>query len=256
MHTARGPFFLATMLMAAVITSAPATALSGEGNTRIVSFNKAKKILEQKVYFDQRVTLYCGAPYDTNNNINLPAGFHAPKHEKRSARIEWEHMVPAENFGRSFTEWREGDARCVDNRGKAFKGRKCAEKVNIQYRYMQSDMYNLAPAIGSVNAMRGNKRYSELPGMSATFGTCEAKVDKDRFEPPAKAKGEVARAGLYMADAYSEYRLSKQQRQLFEAWDKMYSVTAWECTRAKRIERIQGNANKFVKTPCVEKGLW
>lgn len=30
----------------------------------------------------------------------------------------------------------------------------------------------------------------------------------------------------------------------------------WECTRAKRIESIQKNENKFVKIPCQEAGWW
>ena len=35
----------------------------------------------------------------------------------------------------------------------------------------------------------------------------------------------------------------------------MYPVDAWECLRAKRIERIQGNENPFVKEACRKAGL-
>ena len=108
------------------------------------------------MYYDNQVTLYCGYEYDDQKRICLPDGFIAEKHQKISYKIEWEHSVPAENFGRAFTEWREGHPLCVDNKGKSFKGRKCAEKVNKTYRYMQSDMYNLFPAVGSVNAARSN----------------------------------------------------------------------------------------------------
>ena len=60
-----------------------------------------------------------------------------------------------------------------------------------------------------------------------------------------------------MADAYAPRdRMSRQQRQLMDAWDKMYQVDAWECTRAKRIEKLQGNENPFVKGPCRDDGLW
>lgn len=107
-----------------------------------------------------------------------------------------------------------------------------------------------------MNAVRGNKRYSVLPGTSPKFGSCIAKVDGDHFEPPDRAKGQVARASLYMADGYPKYDLSRQQRRLFMAWDKQFSVTSWECQRAKRIEALQGNANKFVKEPCQKLGLW
>lgn len=50
--------------------------------------------------------------------------------------------------------------------------------------------------------------------------------------------------------------MSRQQEQLMQAWDKQYPVDKWECTRAKRIEAMQGNENKFVKQPCLEAGLW
>lgn len=83
-------------------------------NVTIDSFNKAKKLLEREVYFDHRVTIYCNALFDEEKNITIPKGFVAPKHEKRSKRIEWEHIVPAENFGRTFLEWREGDPQCVE----------------------------------------------------------------------------------------------------------------------------------------------
>ena len=225
------------------------------GNEMNDSFSKAKKMLERQVYFDHRVTLYCGASFDEKKNIDLPDGFFTEKHQKRASKVEWEHAVPAENFGRAFEEWREGHPQCV-SKGKPFKGRKCAEKVNMEYRHMQADMYNLFPAIGAVNATRSNKQYSELPSAPSAFGICEAKIDGNRFEPPPRSKGQVARAALYMADSYGKYRLSRQQEQLFNAWNKMYPVDHWECTRAKRIEKLQGNENRFVKEPCQQAGLW
>lgn len=257
MNTLFFPFLkrAACALAVAASLSLP-TAAQAQGNTTNDSFNTAKRLLERQVYHDHRVTLYCGASFDNRKNIDLPSGFVTPSHAKRAQRVEWEHAVPAENFGRAFREWREGDAQCVNNKGKAFKGRRCAEKVNQRYRYMQADMYNLFPAIGAVNAVRGNKQYSELPGTAPTFGTCEAKVEGKRFEPPARSKGAVARAALYMADSYPEYRLSRQQQRLFTAWDRQYPVDAWECTRTRRIEKLQGNENRFVKRACQERNLW
>lgn len=92
------------------------------------SFSKAKKMLERQVYQDHRETVYCGANFDAKKKISPPAGFTTTKHVKRAKKVEWEHVVPAENFGRAYSEWREGHAQCVDSKGKSFKGRKCAEK--------------------------------------------------------------------------------------------------------------------------------
>lgn len=234
------------------LESAAAAQAQEGGNTRIESFNKAKRALEKEVYFDHRVTIYCQAAFDEKKRITLPDGFTTPKHEKRASRVEWEHVVPAENFGRFFAEWREGASVCEDEKTKrAFKGRKCAEKANRQYRLMQSDMYNLYPAIGAVNAIRSNYNYGMLPGVPNTFGVCPMKVADGRAEPPDYARGAIARSTLYMAAAYTDiYRLSRQQRQLMEAWSRTYPVDRWECRRAKRIEAIQGNANEFVAAAC------
>lgn len=226
-----------------------------QGNNWNTSFNKAKKTLERNIYFDHRITLYCGALFDAKKNITLPEGFIAKKHIKRSSRVEWEHVVPAENFGRTFAEWRNGDTKCVNKEGKPFKGRRCAEKVNMEYRYMQSDLYNLYPAIGSVNATRSNYNFQMLPNVKPDFGTCEFKVDNRKVEPPERARGQIARTYQYMEKAYPRYKMSKQQAQLMNAWDKMYPVDLWECTRAKRIEAIQGNKNMIVEQACQGKEL-
>lgn len=245
-------FLLSTLLAALLL---PALALAG-GNITNDSFSHSKKMLSQ-VYADHRITFYCGAEYDAQGNITLPEGFTTPKHEKRAGRIEWEHALPAENFGQAFPEWRDGAPECVDNRGKEFRGRKCAEKANPEYRMMQADMYNLYPAIGAVNAMRSNFNYAMLAGEHPTFGACEMKISDNKAEPPTRARGQIARTYFYMQDAYGpRYHMSRQQEQLMRAWDKQYPVDAWECTRAKRIEALQGNENKFVKQPCVAAGLW
>ena len=249
-HAAISAAAVTSILYAGVLAAATI-----EGNTVNDSFSKAKRMLEREVYADHRVTLYCRAPFDEKKHITLPEGFTTPKHEKRADRVEWEHVVPAENFGRFFVEWREGDEVCVDNRGKSFKGRRCAEKANKTFRYMQADMYNLYPAIGAVNAMRSNFNYGMLPGVPNTFGSCAMKIADRRAEPPEHARGEIARSTLYMAAAYPLYRLSSQQRKLMESWNKLYPVTQWECTRAERIERLQKNENPFVVEACKAAGL-
>lgn len=226
------------------------------GNTTNDSFNKAKRYLEEGVYYDHRVTLYCEAKFDAKKNVTLPEGFRTEKHKNRAKRVEWEHVVAAENFGRAFIEWREGDSQCVNNKGQSFKGRRCAEKVNKTYRFMQADMYNLYPAIGAVNAARQNYRFQMLPGAESDFGSCPMKIEGRQVEPPEASRGAIARTHLYMQDAYPTFRLSSSQEKLMQAWNKTYPVNAWECRRAKRIERIQGNENRFVKEPCMKAGLW
>ena len=224
------------------------------GNTQIASFSKAKKLLTNVIYAGHNETFYCKGTFDLKNNVVLPQGFTTPSHEKRAHRLEWEHAVPAENFGRAFVEWREGHPECVDSKGKPFKGRKCAEKINKDFQLMQADMYNLYPAIGAVNAIRSNFNYAELPNEPVSFGSCPMKIAGQKAEPPAYTKGTIARTYLYFEEEYPQYRMSDAMQKMMTAWDKMYPVDAWECERARRIEKLQGNTNRFVKEACEKEG--
>lgn len=228
------------------------TAHASTGNTTITSFNKAKKIMQTQIYTaaPMRTTLYCGASFDSNKNVVLPKGFHTTKYQSRLKRWEAEHVVPAENFGRTFTEWREGHPQCVDSKGKAFKGRKCAEKVNKEYRLMQSDLYNLYPAIGSVNAARQNYNFTMLPTAASDFGQCDVRIDERKVQPPERARGIIARTYLYFEAVYPRYSMSKAQKQLMLAWDKQYPVSDIECQRANIIEEQQGNSNPILSARC------
>ena len=234
----------------------PLSTAYADGNTTITSFNKAKKALEREVYHDHRETIYCAASFDAKKNIEPPAGFTTDKHVKRSKRVEWEHVVPAQNFGQTFVEWREGHSECVSSKGKSFKGRKCASKMNHSYRYMQADLYNLYPAIGAVNAMRSNYNFTMLPGVENMFGSCPMKIESRKAEPPEVARGRIARTYMYMEAVYPNYSMSRQQKQLMNAWSNQFPVNAWECKRAKRIASIQGNENLVVKSHCEAVKLW
>ena len=77
-------------LLAALVMTSEAQAAGNEWND---SFSKAKKTLERQVYYDHRITLYCGAAFDEKKNVTLPEGFTAAKHEKRAGKVEWEHVA-------------------------------------------------------------------------------------------------------------------------------------------------------------------
>ena len=220
------------------------------GNTTNDSFSKAKKLLLNQVYYDHRETFYCGCPFTMKKKVIFQKDQFSPavKYRKRADRIEWEHVVPAKSFGQSFREWRDGDPACVDKKGKPFKSRNCAEKVNMEYRYMHADMYNLVPAIGQVNALRSNYSYAMIPGEPRRFGPCDMEIENKKAEPKPEIRGDIARIYFYMDDAYpGRGVISKKNRKLFQAWDKEDPVDDWERERCRRIEAIQGNHNKFVE---------
>ncbi|MGR5555815.1 endonuclease [Vibrio fortis] len=221
------------------------------GNTQIESFDDAKKLLYGKVHRlkEDRVTLYCDAEYSRKRKVSAPEGFAVKSYKNRQYRVEAEHIVPAHTLAMHVPEWKNGHPSCVEN-GKSFKGRDCAIKANKEFNRMQSDLYNLFPAIGSVNALRSNHKFGMLPHAESDFGSCDMRIDKKTVQPPEPARGIVARTYLYMDSAYPLFSLSRQQRQLMEAWDRQYPVTKIECTRLARIKPIQGNTNPILEARC------
>jgi len=203
-------------------------ALFAGGNTTVSSFSKAKKILQNQVYHDRLVTFYCKCPFRPDKIIIQSDNFSpSTKYFKRSKKVEWEHVVPAHAFGQSFKEWREGDPECVNKKGKSFRGRKCAEKVNMEYRYMQADLYNLVPANGQVNALRSNYSYAMIPGEPRQFGDCDMEIENKKAEPRPEIRGDIARIYFYMNDAYpGRGIISKKNRKLFKAWNKADPISA------------------------------
>ncbi|MBQ8482094.1 MAG: endonuclease [Alphaproteobacteria bacterium] len=247
---------------------------SNAGNRYSQSFYAVKQVMLNKIYYDYRRTLYCNAEFDRFKKIKKSQGFELPDIRKvdfkvydisseelkrKSERLEWEHIVPAENFGRTFKEWSQGHKNCVSNKGKHFKGRSCAVKENENFRYMYTDMYNLYPVIGAVNYLRANfnfTQFNQRDNVKVLFGGCPMKISRNKAEPRDEVKGLIARTYFYMEQTYPRYKIGEPMRGILKTWDKKYPVTAWECKRAYRIEKVQGNANEIVKKKCENKGLY
>jgi deoxyribonuclease-1 len=209
------------------------------------SFNQAKRILPS-IYKDNLVTFYCGCQYDLTKRDNMidrdSCGYEprntltrSGKPNERALRIEWEHVVPAENFGRQFPCWREGHPECVDSKGKPFKGRNCCSKVNPTFRAMEGDLMNLVPAIGELNADRSNFRFGMISDGVKQHGACDFYVDfKERkVQPRKEVRGDIARIYFYFEKTYG-MKISDSQRKLFEAWDKEDPEDDWEREKRRR----------------------
>jgi len=205
------------------------------------TFRAAKQDLN-KLYQSHPTTFYCGCNIKFSGKQMAPdwesCGYLPRKQANRASRIEWEHVVPAWEFGHQLQCWQEG-------------GRKNCGKSD-EFNKMEGDMHNLVPAIGEVNGDRANFRFSDWNGKPDQYGQCQMLVDfKDRRVQPPKGpvRGQIARAYLYMSQQYG-LRLAAQQRKLFEAWDRQYPAEGWECERNRRIGKLQGNTNPFIEKQC------
>ncbi|MBT0832095.1 DNA-specific endonuclease I [Campylobacter lari] len=199
------------------------------------NFNESKKELV-KLYESLGSTyqydFYCNAPFKANKKGKytkfevVKSDLYTPRNEytkkgkinQRAKRIEWEHIMPAQNFGKHLPCWREG-------------GRKACQKNDPLFAKMEADKQNLVPAIGEVNGDRSNFRYAEAPlNLEYTqYGNCKVYTDfkAKRFYPANYSKGWIARSYLYMSKTYN-IRLSDQERKLMESWDKQYPMSEKE----------------------------
>ena len=96
-----------------------------------------------------------------------------------------------------------------------------------------------------------------IPGEKRDFGNCDMEIESRKAKPPPEKRGNIARTYFYMTWAYPKHgTISNKNRKLLQVWNKEDPVDHWECKRCKRIEKIQGKGNLFVKEPCQAAGLW
>lgn len=81
------------------------------------SFQASKRLLAGiHEDIEHQLSLYCGCPYERKGRSGgdidrQTCGLSARKNEKRSDRIEWEHVEPASWIGERHACWSEGHAR-------------------------------------------------------------------------------------------------------------------------------------------------
>ncbi|MBL7480570.1 endonuclease [Legionella bononiensis] len=218
--------------------------------TAPLTFTTAKKIAFD-LFSTHQITLYCGCKYDKEKNVDLTScTMDTAAPITRARRVEWEHMMPASDFGRYHQCWTE--KLCVNEKtGKEYKGRKCCEKIDPEFRRKEAELYNLWPAVGAVNQERSNFSFGYLENKRGYYG-CEFEADKTLkiAEPPDRAKGTVARANLFMADKY-QVEISPEQRELLLKWNREFPPDLWELAWAAEVANIVGYANPYIKVEQV-----
>ena len=213
------------------------------------SFSAAKDLLYERVYRGHRVTAYCGCRYNGRREVDLGScGLERYADTSRARRVEAEHVFPAAQFGNFRRCWRDpGRYRaCREQDGDLVSGRECCLRVDETFVAAHNDLQNLIPAVGMINGDRRDYSWGVVPD-GKRYGNCGIRIDSDgrRVQPPDALRGDIARIMLYMHDTYG-FRLSRQDAQLFAAWDRLDPVDAWEQQRQARIARLQGMENGFV----------
>jgi deoxyribonuclease I len=200
-------------------------------------FSEAKR-LAQRIYSDETQTFYCACAMRWQSGKGIPdlksCGYQVRKNGPRAQRIEWEHVMPAHQFGRNLSCWQQG-------------GREQCGRNDKEFRLMEADLFNLKPAIGEVNGDRANFAFAELPQVQPQHGACPVRIDFKRklTEPRAEVRGDIARIYFYMADKYLVQLDTAQQKMLLK-WHQADPVDKRELLLNQRIAQQMGQPNYFV----------
>lgn len=204
------------------------------------NFTAAKRLL--KKIFQQGQDYYCGCDYDLKKSPQVyikRCGFESANKNRRSSRIEWEHVVPASAFASSIPEWLQGSPECV-KQGKRYKGRSCARKASKVFRKIEADLFNLVPTIGELNAKRSNLILGEIEGEARAYGSCDFEFTSQLVEPPEETKGDLARIYFYMNKKYRGYlSFTKDHLKQLSKWNNEDPLSNLEVKRLERILKIQ-----------------
>ncbi|RZF22573.1 nuclease [Halobacteriovorax vibrionivorans] len=114
----------------------------------------------------------------------------------------------------------------------------------------KSDLHHLYPTDSRANSVRGNYEFDNVDGFPVDYENCTASQTQGNgaFEPPAKHKGNVARALFYFSVRY-DIQISSHQEQVLREWDKQDPIDAEELKRNETIFRVQNNRNPFIDIP-------
>lgn len=122
--------------------------------------------------------------------------------------------------------------------------RQCSSKPG--YELVANDLHNLYPIQRSVEIDRRGSQFGGLPADSRG-SDCGYKLSFQTFEPPDHAKGNVARAVLYMHRHHNLPLVGTMQ--MYQSWHKLDPPDDEERARNDAIGRVQGNRNPYIDTP-------
>lgn len=118
---------------------------------------------------------------------------------------------------------------------------------NPQFSDIRKDRHALFPVTRSAELDRRRTLFGDLPASTEKDDNCGYKQSFQVFEPPISAKGDVARAMLYLHERYELPLLGTLD--MYQRWDQEDPVTDEERRRNNVIEQLQGNRNPFIDEP-------
>lgn len=171
----------------------------------------AEEQLLRTVYAQGGKTLYCNTPFNPGDRLKIDMIYS----DKQLLR----------HFG------------CITPR-------QCASKPG--YSEVASDMHNMYPIVRSTDLDRRGTLFGDLPDDVETR-ECGYQLSFQTFDPPDHAKGNVARAMIYM---HMQHKLPLVgPLDLYQRWNQADPPDAEEKRRNDAIAKLQGNRNPYIDKP-------
>ncbi len=205
--------FPSPVSLAALAAALTAPTVLDAQQTAIPDYDEASDVFWEALYPEAFEEVYCGRAVPSRGAHNI------------------EHVFPA--------FWMTKTAACGS--------RKTCRRSSPLFNRMEADLHNLYPSRTDVNNRRGSLPFGMLEGEHHDFPSCDFEEAMGQVEPRPASRGNVARAVLYMTDAYgAEHVLPPGQLELMQLWDKQDPPDAAERARNDRIAALQGNRNPFI----------
>ena len=189
----------------------------------------------------------CHYTYDTTSCMDKTiVDTSTCKVDEVNVTMVWAQVVPDRFFGRELACMNQKVCTNVFT-GEKFGSPLCCRRIDIKYKQMEAELFNLIPVVSSFVPRQEGKPFGAVEHLLSYVG--EVKIGQSYIEPPERFKGDIARVYLYMDDRYG-LSLSAAQRKMYEQWHKMDAVDTRECTMAKTITKIQKYPNRWIEAGC------
>lgn len=206
-----------SIAIAVLVLTTASSAASADGQTHYAGSEEAERAFWADLYTAGGDTLYCAAPFTGTQTNVVASAVYSVRQIRQSLRCATTNQ--------------------------------CAIKTP-KYLYMVGDLHNLYPSLQGVEEELQNTQLTEIDEAHAklkSVGECELKTDFKAFEPADHAKGNAARAILYM---HHEYKLPLPgPLEMYQRWHRLDPVDAMERIRNDRIAGLQRTRNLFIDDP-------
>jgi len=140
-----------------------------------------------------------------------------------------------------------------------FRHSGCGNRIQCRadhalFTKMEADLHNLYPLWQDMITHRYDRHYGLLAGEDWRFEDCDFEWQAKTTEPREKARGNIARAMLYMHTRYG-LPLARKELLMFKQWNRDDPPSEGELSRNNRIEQIQGQRNPYIDKPTLAEHL-